>query len=90
MTTTPPPMPEALRLADCLDGNAMAAWTREDAAALLRAQHQRITALEAQKQELREALRLLRNYTAACEALLNVKPAGQIGIADTALENTND
>lgn len=51
---------------------------------------ERITALEAQKQELREALRLLRNYTAACEALLNVKPAGQIGIADTALENTND
>lgn len=40
--------PEALRLADALEGNARTAWTREEAAAELRRQHARIAELEAQ------------------------------------------
>ncbi len=40
--------PEALRLADALEGNARTAWTREEAAAELRRQHTRIAELESQ------------------------------------------
>lgn len=42
--------PEALRLADCLEGNATTPWTREEAAAELRRLH-------TQRDELLEALR---------------------------------
>ena len=40
MTTTPPPMPEALRLAECLHGTRTAE--------VLRTQHERITTLESE------------------------------------------
>ena len=40
--------PDALRLADCLEGNATTPWTREEAATELRRQHARIVELEAQ------------------------------------------
>lgn len=49
--------PIALRLADCLEGNATTPWTREEAAAELRRLH-------AQRAELLEALKDARRKLA--------------------------
>ena len=46
----------------------------------------RIADLEAQRDALLEALKLLLSYTLACEAMLNAKPAGQIDIARAAIK----
>ncbi len=66
MNTTPPPMPEALRLADWLQSRAESI-EQVKAAALLRTQHERITALEADRAMLREALKNLLDDTQHAE-----------------------
>lgn len=93
MTTTPPPMPEALRLAELFSrheaDHAPNGWPAIQqreltyAAITLRAQHERITALEADRKMLREALKRARIDS------LNMSIADQQFIT-AALEATHD
>ena len=46
MTHTSTKQPEALRLADCLEGNSTTPWTREEAATELRHLHARVQVLQ--------------------------------------------
>ena len=81
--------PEALRLAAALtraveqeapddDTIVVARWFVENAADELRRLHE-------SNIELLAVLKMLLSYTKACEGVLNCKPAGQIGIAEVAI-----
>lgn len=83
MNTTPPP----LKLADTLDDTHKYDQTCNTAAAMLRKQHLRITALEADRKMLREALERLRHWAEGdMENYINDHPVAQ---ARRALENTH-
>lgn len=86
MNTTPPPMPEALRLADWLQSRAESI-EQVNAAHLLRAQHERITALESDHKMLREALTPFAEFDLRKQGVQQ-RLVSQVLAARAALENT--
>ena len=72
---------DAERLAHWLERDGANCQQHIDCAAELR----RIAAVERQRDQLLEALKMLLKYAKACEGVLNCKPAGQIGISESAV-----
>jgi hypothetical protein len=92
MTTTPPPMPEPICSKEIADMQGYLDAVREMRSGFASVHPdriaqwmERITALEAQKQELREALQRILDWDAAGMAVTG----DHIDQADTALRNTN-
>lgn len=94
MTTTPPPMPEALVIAERLSRyklNSGYAWHCHKGANELRRQHERIAELEADRKMLREALEAMpRHVEELCTVYGVPLPQATFDKASTALRNTHD